>query len=169
MPAWDKEALLGERTTMISISSALTKHAVTAIPIALSILSFGVSIYVFRSTLDATLEGNLRNHMLAYADKFEKTMGDLDDPFTVEGYRKLPKHDKARVQIVDGLLAGVVDLMNEAKDPRADQWAVYLQGIPGPLAEDYPLEAWVRNQKTINEIVVARTQVRADLRKIPKP
>jgi hypothetical protein len=149
---------------MISISPALKKCASKAYPSVLPIVSILLSIYVYSSTLDATLEGNLRNHMLAYTDKFEKVLETIDDPFTVEGYGKLPKAKKAQVQIVAGLLAGVVDLMNEAKDPRADRWAPYLAGIPGPLAEDYPLEAWVRDQKTIDQIGTARRQVKADLK-----
>jgi hypothetical protein len=153
---------------MTSISPTIKQYAVVVIPTFLSIVSILLSVYVFSSTLDATLEGNLRNHMLAYADKFEKALGSLDDPFTVEGFRKLPEQDKARVQIVLGLLAGVVDLMNEANDPRASKWAAYIAGIPGPLAEDYPLEAWVRNQKTIHEIAQARRHVKDSLSEKPK-
>jgi hypothetical protein len=149
---------------MISISARCQKRAAAAFPIVLSVLTFGLSIYVFSSTLHATLEGNLRNHMLAYADKFEKVISNSDDPFTVEGYRKLSDQDKARVQMVSGLLAGVVDLMNESNDPRADRWAASLIAIPGPLAAGYALEGWVRNAKTINEIETARQRIKATLK-----
>jgi hypothetical protein len=99
--------------------------------------------------------------MLAYAEKYEKLLHESpDDAFTVDGYRKLADKDKARVQIVLGLLAGVVDLMNEANDPRADKWSGYLGGIPGPLADGYPLEAWVRDPKTIDEIGRARQRIK---------
>ncbi len=155
---------------MISISPSLRKRAAKALPITLSILSFGLSIYVYSSTLDATLEGNLRNQMLAYADKFEKVMlGSLEDPGTVEGYLRLTRQDQARVRIVIGLLAGVVDLMNEAKDPRATYWAKYLVGIPGPLVDDYPLEAWVRDPKTIIQIAEARRLAKDEFQRMSQP
>lgn len=133
------------------------------VPLVISIVAILVSIYSLKSTLKSTLEGNLRNHMLAYVEEFQKVAGSIDDPFSVDGYLALSHKEKARVQIVLGLLAGVVDLMNEADDPRADEWAGFLTGIPGPLADGYRLEVWVRNQKTRDEIELARQQVKNGL------
>jgi hypothetical protein len=123
------------------------------------IVSIGFSAYTFSAMKDLTLQGHLRGQMLAYAEKYEKILTEFDDPFSIAGYGRLLKKNKERVRIIHGMLAGVVDLMNESNDPRADTWSAYIANIQGPLSDGYPLEVWVRNKKTIDAIAKAKNQI----------
>lgn len=147
-------------SSLLGISHETLNSIISVLAALLALAAFVFSIYSHSSVQDVTLQDNLRAHMLAYAEEYQEVTKDIDDPFTVNGYLALSNRDKARVQIVLGLLAGVVDLMNEADDSRADKWAAFLVRIPGPLSDGYPLEVWVSNKKTIEAIQRARQQVK---------
>jgi hypothetical protein len=122
------------------------------------------------ATEKLALQDQLRQQMLAYMTEFARLVNDEDDPFSVNGYRQLKREGtKRRVEIVAGLLVGVIDLMYQREDPRVVEWAGYITGLPGPLAQDYPLETYATHPKTKAAIVRARDRAKELLFLIKSP
>jgi hypothetical protein len=103
----------------------------------------------------------LRQTLLAYLTAYgavsrEDNGKGIDAISHVSCYKHMANM-QSPVQTLDGLLITVVDEMYDIGDKRAETWAKYIPGIPGPLATGYPLaETYATNQKTKDAIKHAK-------------
>ena len=109
-----------------------------------------------KSAEEINLQGQLRGQIFLYQAEYARLINDIADPFSVAGYSRLSENNKIRVQIVDGMLVGVIDLMFQTKDRRASTWAGFLPAIAGPLACGYPLELYAGDNATLDAIRKAK-------------
>jgi hypothetical protein len=116
-----------------------------------------VTLITAKSAERINLQGQLQTQLIQYQTEYANLVGEIGLPSSVSGYKVLTDTQKTRVQIVDSMLVGIVDLMYETKDPRRVAWSGYIVGIPGPLSCGFPLQVYARESETLKVIENARS------------
>lgn len=166
-------ALQSNTEAILANAAALRHNAWTPAAIIASISSIAalVSAYLSLQSLRfnrvtneasrrATLEGQLRQHLVVYLKEYadlQKDNPDVPDPWSIDGYGDLPPAQKRRAEIVTGLLIGVVDLMNETDHPFKDRWSTFIGLMPGVIRGHPEIHVFARRPDTLEAIEAARS------------
>jgi hypothetical protein len=130
-----------------------------------SIAAVAVSVSTSRQNTRLALQGQIGDQMSRYLVEYQKSITTGPSPFTVEGYKNLGGAGRSRIIILHGLQIGLIDLMFQNNDPRANVWATYIKGIPGPLLEGRIEEVYSTHKLTKAAVRNARADVLATLTK----
>ncbi|MDQ2659499.1 MAG: hypothetical protein M3Y03_03685 [Verrucomicrobiota bacterium] len=160
-------AVIGARFSPPSDKMKMAFVAIGAvITLGISLAALSVSIVSYQETREATRNGMVRENLARYLAAYADTMKEDEHLTNVDAFLKLSWREQRRVEIVDGLLATVVDAMYTTDDERAEVWANYLRYITAPVAAGFHLEAYVSHPKTrrlVEEIEESSRQSRRKL------
>jgi hypothetical protein len=131
----------------ISIRNPFLSIDVAWLSLVVSLASLVFTLYFTFTTNNLNKSIAINERIRTYLAAFSDTIVSGDE-YSVEGYNKLTKKDQLRVQILDGMMASIVDAMYQAGDDRVDIWAEYLRQIKGPMAGGMQLEAYATQPQT---------------------
>lgn len=145
----------------LRILSSLTKSNwpwLQILTLAISLASPFVAYQIGVGTQKVQLADQARQTLIAYTAEYARLVEACGgNPFTATNFSSIPQQYQVRVEILAGLLAMAIDLMNKSGDEdRAKIWSNYLSGFSGPLAKNYPLESWVTHSLTKQAIQAAK-------------
>ena len=108
-------------------------------------------------------QGQLSSQIIAYQKSFSELLEVEKTPWGIRNYIGMDAEERTKVQIVAGMLVGVVDLMYTTGDRRAMLWKDYIGQVEGPLACGYPLEIYARTDFVVEAIKSAETKAKNEM------
>ena len=122
-----------------------------------------VAAYVTALNAEKQAEASeVRQAIIAYTTLYTDLRNKVDYPAiaNISDYNRSEPKIQSQIIVVDGLLVSVIDAMYRSNDARADQWAGFLKGIPGPLVQpNFDLDVYATERRTVDAIHTARAAI----------